>query len=101
MQMIGKKFEKQEQENLERYVNKRLGDARAKVNPSFREQPFLYVQGQPQPQTQPVQQQQQPQRMPQGVGTVPPSLRKPSVIPPINDEWLWEDSNSAQQGSGY
>jgi hypothetical protein len=31
--MISKKFEKQEQENLERYVNKRLADARAKADP--------------------------------------------------------------------
>jgi hypothetical protein len=96
--MVGKKFERQEQENLERYVNKRLSDARAKANPAYRDQQFLYAQGQPQPQPQP--QQVRPQEYtqppaeqhppPKPVSTVPPGLRKPSVMPQINDDWLWE-----------
>jgi hypothetical protein len=85
MQIIGKKFEEQEQQNLGRYINKRL-DARAKTNPKFRYQEFLYAQGQPQ--TQPTQQQKQQQPRAPPVSTVPPSLRKPSVMPQINDEWL-------------
>jgi hypothetical protein len=100
IQMIGQKFEKQEAENLERYVNKRLGDARAKIDPRFRDQAFLYAQGQPQPQQQPqAPPQPQPQSRVPPVSTVPPSLRKPSVMPQINDDWLWQDSN--QQEGGY
>jgi hypothetical protein len=93
MQMIGQKFEIQEAQNLERYMNKRLGDTRTKVDPWFRDpnQVFLYAQGQPQPQKQ-AQAQAQP-RAPSG-STIPPSLRKPRVIPPINDAWLWEDSGN-------
>jgi hypothetical protein len=90
MIMIGKKYEKQEQENLARHIAKRLADARAKANPAFRNQPGpLYAQGQPQ-EPQP-QQPQQPVRA--SVSSIPPGLRKPRVIPPINDDWLWQDSN--------
>jgi hypothetical protein len=108
--MIGKKFEKQEAANLQRYVEKRFADARAKADPRFRDpsQGYLYVQGQTQPAqirpqeyTQPPTQQQpqpQPQPRPAPVSTVPPSLRKPSVLPQINDDWLWEDSNQ-QEGA--
>ena len=84
MQMIGKKFEKQEADNLERYVNRRLADARAKVNPNFRDQSFLYAQGQPQPQQVRPQEYTQPPAQPRPVSTVPPSLKKPSVMPEIN-----------------
>jgi hypothetical protein len=105
MLMLGKKFEKQEAANLQRYVEKRFADARAKADPRFRDQGYLYVQPprQPQPQPQqPVQPQPQPQAAPRPnphVSTVPPSLRKPSVLPQINDDWLWQDSN--QQEGGY
>jgi hypothetical protein len=95
--MIGKKFEKQEAANLERYVNKRLADARAEANPRFRDEQFHYAQGQPQ-QQQPSQPQGQPAPQPcaPSGSTIPPSLRKPRVIPPINDEWLWQDSNQQE-----
>src|SRR5690349_10722200 len=42
MIMIGKRYEKQEQENLERPVAKRLAEARAKVNPRFSDENYFY-----------------------------------------------------------
>jgi hypothetical protein len=89
MQIIGQKYEKQEAQNLERYISKRLADARAKANPAFRNQPgSLYAQGQRQPAP--------PQLRVLGVSNIPPELRKPRVIPPINDDWLWQDNNQQE-----
>lgn len=96
MIMIGKKFEKQEAANLQRLVEKRLADARAKANPRFRDEQFLYAQPQQQSQVQQeagysanIHATPKPRAPP--VSTVPPGLRKDSVLPSVNDEWLWQD----------
>jgi hypothetical protein len=38
------RYEKQEAQNYERYISKRLAEARTKANPRFRDEQFLYAE---------------------------------------------------------
>jgi hypothetical protein len=74
MQMIGQKCEIQEAEKLERHIAMGLADAIAKVNPKFRDEGFLYAQGQLQQQLQTQTESKAQPRVP-GVSSIPPVLR--------------------------